>query len=142
MEFFFNINSILETGLISGVRKSKEGRQTIFFTPVVQMKKHSMTIYQYQGRRIATTIGNTTKMLFFGKFVSCIRSRIAILANESQRNNGTQSCPGRLHLQGDFSARRPTIVRETSNTSTCTHGDSWNKWAFAAAESAAAAATL
>ena len=28
----FNINSILETGLIAGGRESKEGRQTIFFT--------------------------------------------------------------------------------------------------------------
>ena len=30
----FNCNSLLETGLISGVRESKEGRQTIFFTPL------------------------------------------------------------------------------------------------------------
>ena len=29
----FNINSILETGLIAAGRNSKEGRQTIFFTP-------------------------------------------------------------------------------------------------------------
>ena len=30
----FNINSILETGLIVGGRESKEGRRTIFFTPL------------------------------------------------------------------------------------------------------------
>ena len=30
----FNIKSILETGLIAGGTESKEGRQTIFFTPL------------------------------------------------------------------------------------------------------------
>ena len=36
----FNINSILESGLIAGGRESKEGRQTIFFTPLTLFEEN------------------------------------------------------------------------------------------------------
>ena len=68
----FNIKSILVTGLIAGGRESKEGRQTIFFTPLNpcgknQMKRNPVTIYQYREKCIITTIGKTTRMLFWVK---------------------------------------------------------------------------
>ena len=36
----YNINSILEIGLIAGAKERKEGRQTIFFTPLNSFGKN------------------------------------------------------------------------------------------------------
>ena len=44
---------------------------------------------------------------------SCARSRIAILENEPQRNNRTQSFSSRLHLQCNFSEQGSNIIRDS-----------------------------
>ena len=69
----FSIRSILENGLIAGGKQSKEGRQTIFFTPLNPFGEnpheeapHNMTS-QFPRKCTITAIGNIIKTPLIGQ---------------------------------------------------------------------------
>ena len=123
-----NAKSILETGLVTAGRESKEGRQTIFFTPLnilvkIQMKQHPTRSCKTKKGALPQQLGVHPRCCLLGKVVPRTRSRIAILANEVQCNNRTQSFAGRLHPEGDPWKRRSNTTRKTPNTSACATGN-------------------
>ena len=101
----FKIKSILETELTAGGRESKEGRQTIFFTPLNLSEESSEeeeprdTLSVPRKLHCHRNLETRPRCCLLGKMVSSTRSRIAILANEIKCHTRTRSCVGRLHPQ-------------------------------------------
>ena len=82
------------------MRESKQGRPTIFFTP---LNLH------YEG------IWKTNQ----DQFSPSTRQRIATLAEKVSRQKCVQLCAGTLHLQSELSKRRKDFIRKTLHASTC-----------------------
>ena len=103
------------------------------------MRKHPVTIYQYQGRCVTTAFGNLLKMLFICQFGQ--RTRSCMDYDLWQ----TRSYAIIVHnlVQADYiSKQRSNVIRETLNTSTCTKGHAQEYLVPAAAAFAAAVASL
>ena len=102
----FNINSILETGLIAGGGESKEWKtNNLLYTSQPfsgdnpDEEAPSDDLSQLPARCTTTAIGNIPKMLFVGPdLFLCTRSRISILNKRNLTlHSRTHSCGGRLH---------------------------------------------
>ena len=108
-----NANSILETGLVAGGREYKEGRQTIFFTlldPYGEIPDEDASSDDPSVPRKVHYHSNWKKTL------RCYFLRkIAILGNEVQCNNRTQSCAGSCNYRWS--------VKKEIGTSTCAKGN-------------------
>ena len=90
----FNINSILETDLLLEEEKARRedkpsSSHLSTLSGTIQMKKHPVTVYQYQGRCTTAAIGNVPKMLFIGNNCPVHKIKYCDFGKRNQR----------LHLQ-------------------------------------------
>ena len=119
-------NPSLRKGLFGGGKQSKEGRQTIFFTPLnffsgenpdeeapsddfrIPYKVHCHTNWKRDQDAVSWALAPST------------RSWIAILAESHVQESYTIFC---LHLQSTLSERRSNTSRKTLNPTTRAEGD-------------------
>ena len=101
----FSIQSILENGLNAGGKQNREGRPTIFFTPLNPFGENPDEevprddFIQFLRKCTITAVGNVIRMPFYWVKISRAQDqRIAILTDEVTCNNRTLSCAARLHL--------------------------------------------
>ena len=113
-------------------KATKDGRLAswLHLTLVVEipMKRKPVMTTQFLKKCTITVIVNIIKMPLLGKIFPGTISRIAILEDEVTCNNRTQSCAGRLHLQGNLSQRRSNAVRKTLNSTTRAEVTLKRKW--------------
>ena len=99
----YDATSILKSGLFAGGRESKEGRQTIFFTPL----KPFGDISDEEEPR--DDLSKPRKVHYHSKWKSrqdaVYWSRSAVPANQISCRDCMRQCAGRLHLQSDFSKK-------------------------------------
>ena len=120
----YNVQSILRSGLIAGGRESKQGRQTVFFTPLnplvpIQTKRNSTVIYPTRGRYTTKASGNRIRTQSIGSMKPEHKTKDCNFGRRVSRHNCMQLCANRLHLQSDLSKRREDFIRKTLHAPIC-----------------------
>ena len=110
-----DLTSILRSGLMSGGRESKEGRQTIFFTLLNQFgdnpdEEGPSDDLLKQSRVHFRTPSTGSRQPELKK------KGIAVLADKISRKNCLQFCAGRLHPQRDLSKCAMTLYEGLSTS--------------------------
>ena len=134
---------ILKSGLISGGWESKEGRQTIFFTPPIQFGDNP-------GEEHPTDdFSRPRKVHYYSKWktrqdavywINLARAQDKWLRFwQTRSHNCMQLCAGRLHLQSDIWKEGKNLIWKTLDASSRTEDSTQECLAIAAAAASAAA---
>ena len=137
----YKVTLILKSGLIAGGRESKEGRQTIFFTPLNRFGDNP------DEEEPNGDLSTPRKVHYHSKWkpsqdavywinLARARQRTTFLAKQIPCRNCFQPCAGRLHLSSDF---RKNFIRKTLDASSRTEDSTQECLAITAAATAAAA---
>ena len=114
----FNMKSILEHGLIAGGKETKEGRRTIFFTPLTEPfwerwggRSSSWRPVSSEKVSLQQQLETWSRRCLLGKLIQSTGSRITIWADEITCDYRTQSFATGFHLKGHCQERRTDTLR-------------------------------
>ena len=140
----YDVQSMLRSGLIAGGRESKEGRQTIFFTPLNPIGENpdeeepSDDLSKPRKVHFHSKWKTGQDAVFWMNLVWAQDKGPTVLANQIPCHNCIQLCDSRLHLQGEFSQWGKNFIWETLDASSCTEDSTQECLAIAAAATSAA----
>ena len=107
----YNVQSMLRSGLIAGGRERKEGRQTIFFTPLNPFgdnpdeEEPRDDLSKPRKATLSQQVEASSGRRPLDQFSPITRRRTTVLTNQIPCHNCSQLCAGILHRQSDFSKR-------------------------------------